>query len=133
MLGVSSKVDYGIIIIADLAKANDGIFVSLSEIAESKNLSANYLAQLVLPMKEAGIIESKEGKGGGHRLRKKLNKISIADVIRAFEGEISFVPCLSGKPSCQSEAFCVSKNLWRKVQDDFVKYAESKNLEEMLS
>jgi Rrf2 family protein len=133
MLGISSKVDYGIIIIADLAKAKTNEFVSLNDIAEDRNLSANYLAQIVLPLKKAGIIESKEGKYGGHKLAKPLSKISLAEFIRALDGDIVFVHCLADGECCQKNNFCISKEVWRKVQNDFVKYAEKKSLKKLFN
>lgn len=132
MLGISSKVDYGIVVLAELAKAQTDDYLSLADIADEKNLSANYLGQLMMPLKDNDLVESKEGKGGGYRLKKKLIKISLADVIRAYEGDIAFVPCLSEKDNCQSEPKCFTKNLWTKVQKDFIRYAEHKSLAELL-
>ena len=133
MFGVSSKVDYGLIIIFDLSGLAENQYLSLVDIANKRNLSANYLAQVVLPLKEADIIESKEGKFGWHRLIKGLSQIYLSDIIKAYEGDISFVPCLNEKLVCKSEPFCVTKDVWKKVQDDFMYYAEKKSLKELLS
>ncbi|KKP39655.1 MAG: RRF2 protein family [Candidatus Peregrinibacteria bacterium GW2011_GWF2_33_10] len=132
MIGISSKVDYALITIVELAAAKNGKFLSLSEIAKKRHMSANYLAQLMLALKKKGLIESKEGKAGGHRLAKSLDKIFLVDVMSAFEGGIALSPCLHRSGRCKTQAVCTVKHVWRKVQNDFVDYASHKTLSELL-
>lgn len=132
MLGVSSKVDYAIVVLAELANSDRKQYKSLQKIADKRKMSANYLAQIVMPLTKAQIIDSKEGKGGGHRLKKELEEISLAEIIRIFEGDMAFVPCMSDKVECQSSPVCVTKGVWQKVQKDFAEYAQGKSLKELL-
>ena len=57
----------------------------MGDIASRQNISLKYLEQLIIPIKNAGFVTSKRGPKGGHSLAKSSNKITLAQIIRAFE------------------------------------------------
>ncbi len=57
----------------------------MGDIASRQNISIKYLEQLIKPIKNAGFVTSKRGPKGGHSLAKSPNKITLAQIIRAFE------------------------------------------------
>lgn len=127
MFKISTKGDYGLLFLSALAeKASKGRkFVSLNEIAKEKRLSLPYLSQIALPLREAGLIFSKEGKSGGYCLAKPANKITIMKILEALEGPVEPVKCCKLKSaSCECESVCAMKSTWmdaKKILADFLK------------
>lgn len=59
--------------------------VQMHDIASRQNISLKYLEQLIIPIKNAGLVISKRGPKGGHRLNRTPDRITMGEVIRAFE------------------------------------------------
>ena len=114
---LSTKSRYGLKAILDIALyANEGT-VSISEISERTKISVNYLEQLIPKLRKAGLVLSTRGACGGYKLAKSPDSISIGDILRALEGELTLVNCVSedNKGACESAGLCVTKFVWQKV------------------
>jgi len=102
-----------------LAGAYGGRALSLTEIAESERLPAGYLEQLAIPLRHAGLIDGVRGAHGGYRLSRAPSDVTVGDVVRALDGPVSPVECLSPEyvgGSCEREIGCLSHPVWRKVK-----------------
>lgn len=91
-------------------------------IAESENIPKKFLEQILLELKHAHMVSSKQGTGGGYHLLKNPKEISVADVYRLFDGAIALVPCVSINfyekcDDCKNEISCV-------MRDEFIKIRE---------
>lgn len=82
-----TQVRYGIRILLDIAMHQKDGVVQMSDVAVRQNISIKYLEQLIRPFKEAGFVESKRGRKGGHRLSKMPDEITLAQIIKVFEKE----------------------------------------------
>ena len=82
---LAAQVRYGIRILLDLSMHQSRGMVQMGDIASRQNISLKYLEQLIKPIKNAGFVTSKRGPKGGHSLAKSPNKITLAQIIRAFE------------------------------------------------
>ena len=71
MFELSKKTDYGLELMIALAKNYGQGPLSLRQIAKKKKLPFKYLEQVVVPLRESGLIEAKKGKSGGYFLKKK--------------------------------------------------------------
>jgi Rrf2 family protein len=60
----------------------------IEELAQQENVPANYLVQILNDLRGAGLIESRRGKQGGYILARPPSELSIADIIRAIDGEL---------------------------------------------
>ncbi len=108
--------------------------VSLSEIAEEKKLSLKYISQLATTLKEAGLLNSKEGKGGGYSLTRKPSEITLIQVLEALEGPVEPVKCSSEKKdACHCEAGCGMKQTWQGATELLKNYLSSKTLADTLN
>ncbi|NOX34172.1 MAG: Rrf2 family transcriptional regulator [Deltaproteobacteria bacterium] len=85
-----TQVRYGTRILLDLAMHQSKGIVQMGDIASRQNISLKYLEQLIMPIKNAGLVTSKRGPKGGHRLAKSPDQITLAQIIRIFEKE--YVP-----------------------------------------
>lgn len=139
MFKISTKGDYGLLILAALAiKEKQGQkFVSLSEIAQEKHLSPRYLSQIILPLKKAGLVKSKEGIGGGYCLAKKPEKIKIIEILEVLEGPLAIVPCCAIKSQkCatkQCEKDCAAKSTWQQASALLAQFLANKTLKDIIA
>lgn len=133
MFNISSKADYGIIFLLELAKKQGQAHVSLTELAERKGLSASYLTQIIQPLLKAGLVESKEGKGGGYRLMKAPDSVTILEAIEMLEGPASIVKCQdpAGRP-CPMAGTCEAKGVWPVIIEDVKGVLKNKTLADFL-
>lgn len=118
---LSTKGRYGLRAFIDLAIYAQEEPVSLSSIAARQEISVSYLEQLMSKLKKAGLVESIRGVKGGYRLTKPMEGISVGDVLRALEGDLAPVECAgiegSSQPHCASSSNCVSKTVWKRIND----------------
>jgi Rrf2 family protein len=90
----TAKADYAVRAAVELA-ASDGSPVPVDRIAEAQNIPANFLENILLDLRRAGIVESRRGAAGGYLLAKPAKQIVVADVVRAVEGPLASVRGLS--------------------------------------
>ncbi|MFH2062982.1 MAG: Rrf2 family transcriptional regulator [bacterium] len=114
-LRVPQRVHNAVILMADLAEYGSVDLVSLNEVAERNGLSRGFLEEVVVPLREAGLVEAKRGVGGGYKLARAPGEISVADIVTAIEGPVAFVDCL-GAVQCPAAGSCSSKRVWAGVQ-----------------
>ncbi|MDF2512650.1 MAG: hypothetical protein K0S04_2516 [Herbinix sp.] len=130
---LSTKGRYGLRAVLDLAVHADDEAVALSQIAERQGISINYLEQLIAKLKRAGIVTSIRGAQGGYMLAAPADEISVGDILRALEGDLSPVDCSivnSNEGNCDNADSCVTKYVWKRISDsindavDAIKLAE---------
>ena len=117
---ISYKGDYALKAILDLSyRFEEKRAVSISEISKRQNIPAQYLEQIMLVLKGAGMIGSKRGVGGGFFLKKAPENIVIGDVVRLIEGSVEPIAC--GRKihdsSCGEEKECVFREVWVNVTE----------------
>jgi len=126
----STKAEYGVRVMAHLAKSGGDAPISLSAIAEGEGLPLAYLEHLAARLRRAGLVDSRRGSRGGYTLARDASAITMAEVVRALEGDIAPVECITagadGSPVCQREGEaghepCPSKLLWTRVQGSIVR------------
>jgi Rrf2 family protein len=87
---VSARSDYALRAVAELA-AGDGRAMNRETIAIAQEIPADFLENILLELKHAGIVTSQRGPRGGSRLARPASEISLADVIRAVDGPLANV------------------------------------------
>jgi Rrf2 family protein len=98
-----------------LARNYNQGFLSTAIIAQDENISKKFLEQILLELKRAKLVNSKQGTMGGYYLLKSPDEISLADIYRIFEGPIALTPCISLNfyepcDDCVDEATCYLRN-----------------------
>ena len=133
MFNISTKSGYGFIVMLELAKNYKKNYMSLSDIAREKKLSSGYLLQIVQPLVKAKLIKSKEGKGGGYRLAKDPNKISVLEILETLEGSVSLVKCLvKDHKKCPAFSVCNAKDIWPVVLGDVRKVLGKRKIGDLI-
>ena len=92
---LSKKSQYAFKALSYLILKKDEGPILISEIAESKNISLKFLENILLLLKNAEILDSKKGKGGGYFFKADPGQVSLASVIRLVNGPIALIPCVS--------------------------------------
>ena len=114
VMKLTAKTKYAVTAMADLLlHANQG-FISLSDISARQNISVSYLGHLFADMAKSKLVESQRGPGGGYRLSKNANQISLADIIISIDEGIDNRRC-AGKQNCQNNEICLTHSLWEEI------------------
>ena len=114
----STKAEYGVRVMAHLAKANGDGPISLGVIADVEGLPLAYLEHLVQRLRRAELVESHRGAHGGYQLAKSPEEITVFDALTALEGSLDPMTCLSTTldagegPSCLASGSCAVQEVW---------------------
>jgi Rrf2 family transcriptional regulator, cysteine metabolism repressor len=118
MLKVSTRGEYGSRMMVQLARQWGAQPVALSEVAAQEHLSVEYLEQLAVALRKAGLIAGHRGVHGGYTLARAPEQISMGEVLRALEGPIAPMVCVSegaAETVCAFEAHCSTRHMWLEV------------------
>ena len=132
---VSTRGEYGVRAMFDLAlHAGEGP-IALKTIAERQMVSENYLEQLMAALRKAGLVKSKRGAQGGYELANTPESVSIGEIIRVLEGPITPLDCLDTQtgtgPYCGTPDRCVLRGLWKELQDSMTQVLDNTTLEDL--
>lgn len=135
---LSAKGEYGVRAMVYLALNYHEGPVPLSKIALGENISKNFLEQIFATLRRDGLIKSTRGMKGGYALAHLPKKIYVGDIIRALEGPITPVDCLSEdgdreKCRCNRAEDCLSRNVWEKLRDHINEVLDNISLQDMLT
>lgn len=135
MLRVSTRGEYGVRLVVDLARHYGERPRSLTEISQSEGLTVPYLEQLVRCLRENGLVESTRGAHGGYKLSRAPQEIGMGEVVRALEGPIAPMVCATeGEMGtiCDRLDCCTTKYLWAHVRDAIAAALDAMTLADLL-
>ena len=132
---LSTRARYGLRALIDLGVYSDMEVTSIQSIADRQKISVSYLEQLMAKLKRAGFVESTRGAGGGYRLAKHGEQISVGEVLRVLEGNLEAVSC-SGyqeEEKCTESDICVAKYVWKRINDSIIEAVDTITLGELIN
>ncbi|SHE50187.1 transcriptional regulator, BadM/Rrf2 family [Caldanaerobius fijiensis DSM 17918] len=131
---LSTKGQYGVRAMLELALNYGEGPIALKTIAEKQDISEHYLEQLIAILKKAGLVKSTRGAQGGYTLAMAPSEITVGDILRALEGPLAPVECVidGEEVECQRADFCVSRLVWQKIKDSLNKVVDSITLQDMV-
>lgn len=113
---LSTKSRYGTRAVLDIALQEKTV-IPLKDIAKRQQLSLSYLEHLVTPLIIGSILRSSRGREGGISLAKPPAEIKLSEIIQILEGQTVTVDCVKNSSVCERSEFCVTRDLWVKVND----------------
>jgi Rrf2 family cysteine metabolism transcriptional repressor len=137
----STKAEYGIRVMAHLARRDGDEPISLGSIANVEGLPLAYLEHLVQRLRRADLVESQRGAHGGYSLGRPADEISMAEIVEALEGDIAPIECITadadGALVCVREGEpghdpCPTKLLWTRVQGSIIRTLTDMTLAELV-
>lgn len=114
---LSTRARYAVRMMTDLADRYGEGPVLLKDVARREDISEKYLSLIVIPLRTAGLVQSKRGARGGYRLAREPADISVNDILVAVEGPISMVDCISASGSCSRISVCPARDVWGLLGD----------------
>lgn len=119
---LTNKGKYGLKAIIHLAKLEAGETAQVADIAQKNNISKKFLDAILLDLRNAGMLRSKKGPGGGYALAKPARTIKVGAVIRALEGPLAPIACASRSAfrpceDCGDIESCAVRSVMSEVRD----------------
>lgn len=110
---ISARTRYGLRILLDIAQhEKDASPRTIGAIAESQDISAAFISRLAVPLRRAHLINAERGVGGGLRLARSPDDITLLDISEALDGPVSILKCLAAPKSCRRQAKCLARSIW---------------------
>ena len=122
---------YAVTAMLDLALHYGRGPVSLSEIADRQGISQSYLEQLFACLRRNGLVDGTRGPGGGYKLGRPSNAISVADVIDAVNESVDATRC-GGQRNCRGEQRCLTHDLWEDLSNQIRDFLSRVSLDQLV-
>lgn len=133
---LSKKTQYALKALGYLAAKYGEGPVLISEISLTKKIPVKFLESILLELKQAGILDSKKGKGGGYFMLQHPKQVSLASAIRLVGGPIALIPCVSLNfyEKCEDcdEATCGLNKAMLQTRDATLKILEKKSVMDLI-
>ena len=129
---LTTKGRFAVTAMIDLALHGDNGPVTLAGISERQKISLSYLEQLFGKLRRNKLVSSVRGPGGGYRLMRPMNKVSVADIILAVDEPIDATQC-KGKENCHNDQRCMTHDLWTSLNAKIRGYLTLVTLEQLVT
>ena len=126
---LSTKGRYATRILLCISRLQGDLPVSKKKIAEQEGISTDYIEQIIVPLKHAGLVYSVRGLRGGFRLAKDPADITLNDVLAASEGNVDLVGCLA--EGCSRSDACVVQEVWQGATQALLDYFSKITLQQL--
>lgn len=129
---LTTKGRFAVTAMIDLALSETDRPVTLAGISERQEISLSYLEQLFSRLRRNGLVKSVRGPGGGYRIAKKHDEITISDIIIAVDEQIDATQC-GGAEDCHGERRCMTHELWSSLNVKILEYLSGVSLADMVA
>jgi len=128
---LTTKGRYSTRLMTELALSYGEGPILLKNISESQEISLKYLAQLIIPLKIAGLIKASRGSHGGYFLSRDPKNIKLSEIITAVEGSLNLAECVDNPEICNRSKSCVAQEIWSEIGKKFFDILSSYDLEQI--
>ena len=134
---ISQRARYAFKAVVALARSKPGEGLQIKQLCEQEKLPRKFLEQILLTLKAAGYISSRRGRDGGYEILKAPTQIMIGPMLRAVDGPIAPLPCLSRTAyrrcdDCRDEASCELRIAFDKAYSDYLATLEHLSLADIM-
>ena len=118
---LTTKGRYAVTAMLDLS-INYGVRpITLADISDRQGISLSYLEQLFANLRRQGLVSSSRGPGGGYRLSRSADEVTVLDVISAVDEKVDTTRC-EGKGNCSNGEQCLSHEIWHSLSEQIRMY-----------
>ena len=111
---ISTRGRYALRVIVDMAEHGNGEYIPLKDVAGRQNISQKYLESIATDLSKADILDGLHGKGGGYKLKRDPDDLTVGDILRVTEGDLAPVTCLeSSSAPCSFAVECRTLAMWK--------------------
>lgn len=130
---LTRKSKYGLKAMLELAREHGRGPVLISELAHQERIPKKFLESILLELKRRGLVHSRKGPHGGYHLGRTPDRISVGEVIRALDGPLALVSCVSQTAyapceECVTERDCAVRRLFQEVRDETARILDGTTL-----
>jgi Rrf2 family protein len=129
---MSTKGRYAVRILLGIARYQKNGPVSKKVIAGEECISADYIEQIIVPLKNDGLVMGLRGVKGGFVLSKDPSKITVYDILRSSEGDMTIVDCARSKCDGRDKTLCVTQPVWEGASKVLEAYFSKITLKDLL-
>jgi Rrf2 family protein len=133
---LTNKGKYGLKAIIHLARLEAGETAQVADIAQQNNISKKFLDAILLDLRNAGMLRSKKGPGGGYALAKPARTIKVGAVVRALDGPLAPIACASRSAfracdDCGDIELCAVRSVMRDVRDSMAAVLDNRSIADL--
>jgi Rrf2 family protein len=133
---LTNKGKYGLKAIIHLARLEAGETAQVADIAQQNNISKKFLDAILLDLRNAGMLRSKKGPGGGYALAKPARTIKVGAVVRALDGPLAPIGCASRSAfracdDCGDIDLCAVRSVMREVRDSMAAVLDNRSIADL--
>ena len=133
---LTNKGKYGLKAMVHLAGLETGVLTQVQDIADRNAIPKKFLDQILSELRNAGMVFSKKGKGGGYALAQPAHAISVGQIVRVLDGPLAPLPCASVtayRPcdDCGDEKACAVRLMMVKARNAIADVLDNHTLADM--
>ena len=130
---LTRKGKYGLKAMVLLARERGRGPVLIGDLAEKEAIPKKFLENILLALKHRGLVHSRKGPHGGYQLSREPDAISIGEIIRALDGPLALVSCVSQTAyapceECVTEKDCAVRRMFQQVRDETARILDGTTL-----
>lgn len=134
---ISRKAEYALRALLLIAKDPPEKTHQIQEVSERGNIPVKFLEQILLTLRNEGLLTSKRGVGGGYTLRKRPSEMVVLDIIETLDGPIAPLPCALERSAvdacgCRDPVHCPLRPLMRQARDQLRDLFGNKTIQDLL-
>lgn len=129
---LTTKGRFAVTAMLDLALRHQHGPVTLAGIGTRQSISLSYLEQLFGKLRRHALVKSVRGPGGGYRLARPTDKVSVADIILAVDEPLDATQC-GGMENCREDRRCMTHNLWATLNEKLYEYLNTVTLQDLVN
>ena len=129
---LTTKGRFAVTAMIDVAMQSTKGPATLAGVSDRQKISLSYLEQLFGKLRRSGLVESVRGPGGGYRLARSPDTVSVADVIVAVDEPIDATQC-AGRENCRDDRRCMTHELWSRLNTHILDYLQSVTLADLVA
>lgn len=133
---ITSSIEYATRLMVALARFHGRSPLTADKLVESENISLDYVNQILLRLRRAGLIESHRGTGGGYSIARDPAQVTLGQVVRAVEGEVFESVCekyAGGARDCRQQGHCGISPVWQRLGILIENYFDGITLAQLLA
>jgi len=132
MFKLSKTTDYGIVLLAQLARDSSAEPQNARELAAHSDLPVPMVSKVLKALAKEGLLVSHRGSKGGYRLAREPEELTVAEMIRALNGPVGLTDCAIGPALCEHETMCAIRQPWQMISRVVEQALESVTLADLV-
>ena len=130
---ISTRGRYALRVLIDMAENQRDVYIPLKDMAARQEISEKYLESIIKVFVKEQIVTAVRGKGGGYRLSRQPEEISVEEVLLLTEGTLSPVARAGASPSCRRMEDCRTTALWQGLNQVIHEYLSSYSIRDLMA